>query len=369
MIARIPMRGSRARVGFTLIELLVVIAIIAILIGLLLPAVQKVREAAARAQCTNNQKQLALAVHNFESTNGSIPAGNDVRYNGVHPRLLSYIEQDNMFRAYDLNGQYGPSNSTFFASGVAWNIPRTATPPQGRFGLQKPDLKTFTCPANYNFDEAFFLTQLTGVGYGDTDFRASLLGASTTTPLYNYYIYGRDSSAIVLQQTGQTHYLYNRGYIAPAASARNTVAPGPFTYDRTTSAGTPFSSVGTPRGLNGPINNIKDGSSNTVFFLETNGGFLDWFGDGTRAGWLGMNWGHAPFYSDFGTCPDRTNGNCDFSAQGKGYGWAIPSSAHATNRIVTAFGDGSVRMISPTIQFSVFRAICGANEGVVVNFE
>src|SRR5207302_11170491 len=111
-----------------LIELLVVIAIIAVLIGLLVPAVQKVRDAAARIQCQNNLHQLALAAQNYATANGGLPPRCQVYdpYRGWGVFLLPYLEQDNIARQYRMDlSFYDPANGTLVA------VP----------------LKAFTCPA------------------------------------------------------------------------------------------------------------------------------------------------------------------------------------------------------------------------------
>jgi len=142
------------RRGFTLIELLVVIAIIGVLVALLLPAVRAAREAARRSQCTNNLKQIGIAIHNYHSSNESLPPGGEV-YSNEYPqygwtagpqnfsmkvRLLPYMEQTNAY------------NATNFAVSAIWGVGNPACI-DGYYinqTLRRTRIASFACPSDGN---------------------------------------------------------------------------------------------------------------------------------------------------------------------------------------------------------------------------
>jgi prepilin-type N-terminal cleavage/methylation domain-containing protein/prepilin-type processing-associated H-X9-DG protein len=210
--------GHSSRRAFTLIELLVVIAIIAVLIGLLLPAVQKVRESAARVSCQNNLKQIGLAMHNYESGNGGFPPRRNTvsgTQRGWGPAILPYVEQA------ALGGNY-QFDENFFDPGNAANI---AMP-----------LKLFICPSGPG-PRTVAVTQSgeTAVGaagdyFGPNSFSSSLYGDSalngnnTCTAMSDNMnrpiadiIDGTSNTLLVTEQAGRPNF-----YILGVMQASNT---------------------------------------------------------------------------------------------------------------------------------------------------
>ncbi|HTU17474.1 MAG TPA: DUF1559 domain-containing protein [Gemmataceae bacterium] len=172
---------SRSR-AFTLIELLVVIAIIAILIGLLLPAVQKVRDAAARAQCSNNLKQMGLAVHNYAGIyNNQLPPAYQAPFlNGVtHPQsfhfaLLPFIEQQNMY-----NAGMNPNTDVYGGTTYGGELGN------GSLIWNAGFVKIYICPADPTDSYSHGIEYLYGYVGSSYGFNYLLFGTSNWSPQYN----------------------------------------------------------------------------------------------------------------------------------------------------------------------------------------
>ncbi|MFO0826440.1 MAG: DUF1559 domain-containing protein [Gemmataceae bacterium] len=311
--------------GFTLIELLVVIAIIAVLIGLLLPAVQKVREAAARMQCSNNLKQLGLAIHNHESTYQCFPSS--IRPNGstTLPRVswliptLAYIEQDNLRKNYDTTQTWGSTTNQAITS-------------------QK--IKILQCPSGLNPDRKDGDPQ-TGTWniVAVTDYAAST---------------GVSSLATNVNTTGQNQLGILAKNQSPGTKISAVTDGLSNTIMITESAGRPQiyqlgKPVGTPSGLGTQING--GGWARPASDLD----FYTSKPDGTGyPGSCAVNCTNGFTYSAY---PDPAFGTEGSSA---------PYSFH-TAGVNTVLGDGSVRFINNSVDVVTFAALITRANGEVIS--
>jgi len=348
------------RQGFTLIELLVVIAIIAILIGLLLPAVQKVREAAARAQCQNNLKQIGLAMHNHNDSKGSLPPGctTDAAPFGSGGGwgsswmvfLLPYVEQDNLYNQWQFTG--GSSGYT-----NANNRALTTQSATTNTGLI---LKTYRCPSS-----ALPLLAQNG---------------SLKVMQSNYVGISGAANGII---TG-----YTESRIDNSAGGTNCC-----------SGGGPASGGGTLfRGSQIKITDITDGTSNTMLVSEhsdwlvaTDGSKRQWTAAGLYGWSMGTNTNNPP-NNPSATTSDNRQFNCTTIryAINQKTGWPttfssatqngdctigvcfdlgnnIPLNSTHSGGVNALFCDGSIRFLSNSTTLNVLGLMSVRDDGIPLN--
>jgi prepilin-type N-terminal cleavage/methylation domain-containing protein len=355
---------SRLRPAFSLIELLVVIAVVAVLIGLLLPAVQKVRAAAAQMQCRNNLKQIGLALHNYESTNGHFPPGinrspNAVTrgytfdppyagpYTGCLAYLLPYVEQDNVYRA--LKDVPGPSLFALGTTSEAWAYRwgrfdyETSSVPASQVngtGSGYPRaintrISTYLCPADPGLDNPSCAPLV-----------FDALGGNSVPPLGYYYLFDWTYSIPGFgAEFGRSNYMAmggGFGNMDPNDAGNRDLLPYKGIF---------YSNSNTK------VVEVTDGTANTLAFGEYLGGLRR---DGSRfaqASWMGSGWIPAKYRLDPVWGP---GGNDYHHLQFQG--------AHNGGRMVLfLYADGHVGAVGQETDWLVWLALSGMQDGKTVS--
>ncbi len=337
------------RRAFTLIELLVVIAIIAILIGLLLPAVQKVREAAARMSSQNNLKQLALAMHNYESANGHFPGLAGTTSLGFSPQalVLAYIEQEPLGRQID------PVNQPLFTGG--W--PFAALNPIYT-GVAATSVKTFLCPGDGQ-DPVNQRNQFPAVG-----------GSNVTTAGINYMVCtgtglnpdGSSRSGDIRWPTdGMFWYGSEVRINAISDGSSNTILLSQALLGRWDDSAEPANG---PRrqainaGAHRPKSTAPGGSEPEL--TDSNYlGYTGWWG-GRGSMWI---WG-SPAQVTFNTFLRPNDPNPDALAHSNGW---FAARSNFSGGVNVAMGDGSVRFVRNSIPLPTWRALSTRSGGEVIS--
>jgi prepilin-type N-terminal cleavage/methylation domain-containing protein/prepilin-type processing-associated H-X9-DG protein len=355
------MNTTPLRRGFTLIELLVVIAIIGILIALLLPAVQKIREAAARLQCSNNLKQIGLALHNYHDSfqafpqaykplrtaDPTAPPGTGTYGAGAFVLILPYLEQDNVYHAIDasraaLSGVNMPPNNAAYSTPIKTYLCPSA--PGSPTAVYSAEL------ANSFNNFGIALTPAAGLIFGRTDYApdaglsidipgisinagASIICQPPDGPVRITDITdGTSNTMMIVEDAGRPGWYGSRGVASQPAIGGYTPVIGSY-----------------QGGTAGPAPQGGGGWADPLNYIATNGADPSGSGIAAGGGFLGMP--AAPY-----SCPNGCSNDSEIFA-------------FHTGGSNAAFGDGSVHFVRNGLTVSQAAALLSRAGGEVISFD